>query len=59
MKKLAVAAGFALALAGAPAVAGGVAQTPVEVVVVDTATSNGGILVPIMAVILFAAALSN
>ena len=60
MKKLAAAAGVAIALAAAPAVAGGVAPvTPVEVVVVDTQSSNGGILVPILAIILFAAAASN
>lgn len=59
MKKLAVAAGFAITLAAAPVMAGGVAVTPVEVVVVDTASSNGGILVPILALILFAAAAAS
>ena len=55
MKKLAVAAGFAIALAGAPVMAGGVVETPIQVVIDDTASSNGGILVPILALIMFAA----
>lgn len=59
MKKLAAAAGLAVALAGAPAVAGGIAETPPAVVIDDTASSNGGILVPIVALVLFGFALSN
>ena len=59
MKKLAVAAGLALALSGAPVMAGGVAVTPVDIVIDDTASSSGGILVPILALVMFAAALSG
>lgn len=58
MKKLAVAAGFAFALAGAPVMAGGVVETPMQVVIDDTVSSNGGILVPILALIMFAAVAS-
>lgn len=58
MKKVAAAAGLACVLATAPAFAGGIAQTPVEVVIDDTSSSNGGILVPILALIMFAAVAS-
>ncbi|MBF9029843.1 hypothetical protein HKCCE3408_05495 [Rhodobacterales bacterium HKCCE3408] len=61
MKSLAAAAGFAiLATTAAPAFAGGMApQTPAPVVIADTQTSDGGILVPILALIFFAATMSN
>ncbi|MEM9756427.1 MAG: hypothetical protein AAF914_10555 [Pseudomonadota bacterium] len=60
MKKLAAAAGFALALAAAPAVAGGITPVTPEVVVIeDTATSNAGILVPILFLIFAIAGASS
>ena len=58
MKSLAAAAGIALLAAGTPALAGGVAPvTPAPVVIDDTSNSDGGILVPILALIFFAAAM--
>lgn len=60
MKSLAAAAGLALLVAGTPALAGGmVADTPVAVIVDDTSNSDGGILVPIVALILFAVAAAS
>ncbi|MEM9317528.1 MAG: hypothetical protein AAGA70_00790 [Pseudomonadota bacterium] len=60
MKKLAAAAGIALLVSSAPALAGGIAPVMSEpVIVTETSSSAGGILVPIMALIMFAAALSN
>ena len=63
MKHLTIAAVFAALVS--PAFAGGYDETvmeePVtaEMIETDTASSNGGILVPIMALIFFAVAASN
>ncbi|MEM6609598.1 MAG: hypothetical protein AAF689_13560 [Pseudomonadota bacterium] len=60
MKSLAAAAGLAILVAGAPALAGGIApQTPEVLIIDDTVASNGGILVPIMALVMALAAFSN
>ncbi|MBF9033020.1 hypothetical protein HKCCE2091_02120 [Rhodobacterales bacterium HKCCE2091] len=58
MKKLALAA--ALSVAATSAFAGGYAEPMVEPVVIveDTSSSAGGILVPILALILIAAAVA-
>jgi hypothetical protein len=56
MKKIALAAAFSLA--ATTAYAGGMSEPVMEpeVIVEDTASSDGGILVPLLAIILFAAA---
>lgn len=58
MKKLALAAALSLVATGA--IAGGVAGSAVEPVVIaeDTSSSAGGILVPVLALILIAAAVA-
>ncbi|MBF9036845.1 hypothetical protein HKCCE2091_21635 [Rhodobacterales bacterium HKCCE2091] len=59
MKKIAATACVALTLAAAPALAGGYVPAVDPVVIVeDTSSSSGAILVPIMALIMFAAAAS-
>lgn len=60
MKKFAAAAGLAFVIAGAPAMAGGMATEMDRTVVVDdTGSSSGGILVPILALIMIGAALAD
>ena len=60
MKTLVLAAVAAFAFGTSAALAGGAAPaTPAEVVIADTGNSNDGILVPIMAVILFGLALAS
>ncbi|SIO49194.1 hypothetical protein SAMN05444722_2642 [Rhodovulum sp. ES.010] len=59
MKKIALAA--ALSVAATSAFAGGYSEPVMEpeIIVEDTSSSAGGIIVPILALILFAAAASN
>ncbi|UWQ18277.1 hypothetical protein [Jannaschia sp. M317] len=59
MKKLALAA--ALSVAATTAFAGNIAPAPVEPVVIveDTSSSAGGILVPLLALVLLAAAVAS
>ncbi|MEL7378764.1 MAG: hypothetical protein AAFN09_01440 [Pseudomonadota bacterium] len=60
MKKLAFAAAFALTATTVTGHAGGMApMMDEEVVIIETSSSNGGILVPILALILFAGAMSR
>lgn len=60
MKKLALAATLAFAATGFSAQAGGVAPAmDPPVIIDDTVTSAGGILVPIVALIMFAAAVAD
>jgi len=56
MKKIALAAAFSLA--ATTAYAGGMSEPVMEpeVIVEDTASSDGGILVPLLAIVLFAVA---
>jgi hypothetical protein len=58
MKKIALAA--AMSLAAGSAFAGNIEPAPVEPVVIveDTSTSAGGVIVPVLALILIAAAIA-
>jgi hypothetical protein len=59
MKKIALAA--AMSLAATAAFAGNIEPTPVEpiVIVEDTSSSAGGIIVPVLALILIATAIAT
>ncbi|MGG7644094.1 hypothetical protein ACQ5SP_04690 [Rhodovulum sp. YNF3179] len=61
MKKLIAAGACAFALSATAATAGNMAEPVMEpeVIVEDTATSDGGILVPLLAIILIGAAIAG